>query len=180
MTSYNKDLRNKRIGNVTVLERVDNKAVKVLGIGHEWIEPPTWLCRCDCGNTWRVQQKKITDFYPKLCPSCAQSLTNSNRKNIIRNRWVNQYTHPSYNSWKAMMARCYNPNHVAYDRYGGRGITVCKRWRTSFDEFVKDMGIRPPNKSIDRINNNRGYSKSNCKWSTAIEQSRNRRNVRNR
>ena len=77
-----------------------------------------------------------------------------------------------------MIARCYNPNNAAYNRYGGRGITVCKRWR-KFENFLADMGNRPSSKySIDRIDNSGNYTRENCKWSTMKEQCRNRRNNR--
>jgi hypothetical protein len=74
-----------------------------------------------------------------------------------------------------MLMRCNEPKCTSYDRYGARGIKVCKRWHR-FENFYKDMGERPPNKSLDRINNSRGYSKSNCRWSDNNRQSRNKRN----
>lgn len=78
-----------------------------------------------------------------------------------------------------MIQRCTNPNDKRYKNYGGRGITVCKRWRNSFEKFLEDMG-EPPTKehSIDRINNNGNYCKSNCRWVTRKEQNRNKRNNR--
>lgn len=76
--------------------------------------------------------------------------------------------------WKAMRSRCNNPNIPRYKDYGGRGITVCKRW-DKFENFLADMGEAPDGHSIDRINNNKGYSPSNCKWSTPTEQNRNQR-----
>jgi hypothetical protein len=81
-----------------------------------------------------------------------------------------------------MADRCNNPNHNHYKYYGGRGIKVCKRWqgKDGFVNFLSDMGERPSLKhQIDRIDNNDGYYKENCKWSTKIEQARNRSNNRN-
>ena len=80
-----------------------------------------------------------------------------------------------YLSWIGMRHRCYNKNHADYKYYGGRGIFVCRRWRDSFENFLKDMGERPKNKSIDRINNNGSYGPWNCKWATAEEQRNNQR-----
>lgn len=80
---------------------------------------------------------------------------------------------PEYTIWGEMKARCLNKNR---ENYGGRGITVCSRW-LRFEEFIKDMGTRPSkNHSIDRIDNDKGYFKENCKWATWKEQSRNKRN----
>lgn len=82
-----------------------------------------------------------------------------------------------YFSWRCMLARCHNPKDVDYSRYGGRGIKVYEEWKHSFELFYKDMGPKPSDKhSLDRIDNEGNYGPSNCKWSTALEQSANRRN----
>ena len=82
-----------------------------------------------------------------------------------------------YSSWAAMKTRCYNLKQIGYRLWGGRGITVCSEWLNSYEQFLKDMG-RKPNKSysLDRIDNDKGYSKDNCRWSTRHEQNLNRRN----
>lgn len=77
--------------------------------------------------------------------------------------------------WNGMISRCERPNHKSYPRYGGRGITICARWRNSFVAFFEDMGPRPSLEySLDRINPNGNYEPGNCRWSTAKEQQRNR------
>ena len=84
---------------------------------------------------------------------------------------------PEYNAWIDMKQRCFNPNHQHYLHYGGRGITVCDRWKNSFEDFLADMGSRPTAKhSLDRIDNDGDYCPENCKWSTKAEQQNNRRN----
>lgn len=87
-------------------------------------------------------------------------------------------SHPLYAAWRAMLARCYDTKSKAYSSYGGRGITVCDRWRSSFHAFVDDMGERPTGASIDRIDNNGGYEPSNCRWATKQAQQRNQRVTR--
>jgi hypothetical protein len=85
-------------------------------------------------------------------------------------------SHELYYTYSAMKARCYNKNFKHYNRYGGRGIKICDRWLDSFLSFVEDVGERPENHSLDRINNDGDYEPSNCKWSTPREQSYNRSN----
>lgn len=79
-----------------------------------------------------------------------------------------------YWTWAQMIARCEDPNHPSYANYGGRGITVCERWH-DFESFTSDLGPRPSDTTLDRVNNDKGYEPSNCKWSTKQEQEQNKR-----
>lgn len=97
---------------------------------------------------------------------------------------MNVHNHSSYRVYWGMRSRCYNSNTYRYDRYGGRGITVCKRWlgESGFKNFIEDMGVRPSMKhTINRINNDGNYEPSNCEWATKHQQMMNiglsRRNI---
>ena len=86
---------------------------------------------------------------------------------------------PEYQAWRNMKKRCFNPNTKQYSDWGGRGITVCDRWKNSFENFLADMGLKPtPKHSIDRINNDDDYCLDNCRWATKAEQYNNRRSNR--
>lgn len=103
----------------------------------------------------------------------------------IRRKWTHRlaikYTDhgmshtPTYKVWSCMLERCRNPNNKDYHNYGGRGITVCKRWQETFTNFLEDMGERPKGLRLDRLNNDLGYFKDNCAWRTAREQAANTR-----
>lgn len=79
----------------------------------------------------------------------------------------------TYRSWSSMKQRCYNPKTTGYEYYGGRGVTVCAKWRGSFEAFLDDMGERPIGKTLDRINNDGPYEPGNCRWADKDTQSRN-------
>lgn len=81
---------------------------------------------------------------------------------------------PIYRTWKGMLQRCYNPKSGSFKYYGGRGITVCERWEI-FENFLEDMGARPADRSLDRINNDGNYEPGNCRWATQKEQVSNQR-----
>jgi hypothetical protein len=93
------------------------------------------------------------------------------QRHIMKNK-----DHPLYQTWAGMKTRCYNPKAANYENYGGRGITVCDRWRDDFWAFVADMGSKPAKGvSLDRRDGDGCYEPSNCRWATASEQNRNRR-----
>jgi hypothetical protein len=88
-------------------------------------------------------------------------------------------THPTYNSWYGATDRCTNRNSARYPDYGGRGITVCRRWLDSFQNFVDDMGIKPARLTLDRKNVNGHYTPRNCRWADKLTQANNKRPTKN-
>jgi hypothetical protein len=90
---------------------------------------------------------------------------------------MNKSYHPLYGRWKALLHRCRSPESTSFERYGGRGISVCERWN-KFENFLADMNPTfSPGLTIERIDNSKGYSKANCRWATYAEQARNTRNT---
>ncbi len=134
-----------------------------------------WECKCFCEAIVDVVGSALRSGHTKSCGCQSRRLTTeANIKHGMSSRKGNT---PTYNTWKRMVQRCTNPNSKEYPNYGGRGITICERW-LKFEKFLADMGERPENASIDRIDNSQGYYPDNCRWSTRSEQQRNRRNNR--
>lgn len=133
-----------------------------------------WLCLCDCGKTSKVTTDHLNSGHSKSC-GC---LIADTMGVTMRTHGLSGDRSSEYKAWSEMKARCGNPNNTSYPNYGGRGIHVCDRWLDSYPNFLEDMGPKPhPSLSLDRVKVNEGYSPENCKWSTRLEQSRNRRNV---
>ena len=127
------------------------------------------IAQCECGIIKPVLYTYIKSGRSKSC-GCVQR---NNWKNINTKHLLHNTT--EYSSWCNMKTRCTNIKYKQWKDYGGRGITVCKEWLESFEQFYKDMGPKPKGTSIDRINNNEGYKPSNCKWATRLEQRKNQR-----
>lgn len=129
-----------------------------------------WLCECTCGGTKICQTSKLRQGKNKSC-GCLM-------KEHLKSGVIKHGLHgtPEYVVWNNMKQRCLNPNSPTYPHYGGRGITICDKWRESFDNFLNDMGFRPSkNHSIGRMNNDGPYSPDNCRWESLDEQSKNKR-----
>ncbi len=133
-----------------------------------------WLCRCECGNECEVGGKELRNGHSTQCKRCQARQIGSNPKHGHA-KSGNKKASRTYRSWECMIDRCTNRKHKAYKNYGGRGITVCDRWRNSFENFLADMGMRPEGMTIDRIENDGNYEPGNCRWATLSQQRRNQR-----
>lgn len=161
------DLTGQKFGRLTALELA----------GRDQKNRISWRCSCDCGNEKTLLGSLLRTGHATSC-GCA---TVEYRKNFGARMLGHHVTHglsrtPTQKSWEAMIERCTKPRHQAYARYGGRGITVCDRWRTSFSAFIEDMGVRPDGMCLDRVDPNGNYEKANCRWATMKEQAQNKRN----
>ena len=130
-----------------------------------------WDCLCACGSTKVVRSDHLKAGKVKSCGCLASEQTASRNVLGAKHRLCNT---PTYKSWQSMRTRCLNKNSDQYPDYGARGIAVCERWN-SFECFLEDMGHRQKGTTIDRIDNDKGYEKSNCQWSTMREQENNKR-----
>lgn len=131
-----------------------------------------WLCRCDCGNEKVVFAANLGRKNTTSC-GCERKRVASKRA-----RTHGMRRSPEYRTWAGMLTRCTNPNDKSFERYGARGVTVCDRWRHSFENFFADVGPKPsPFHSLDRWPDCRGnYEPGNVRWATDDEQRRNKTN----
>ena len=157
-----KDHTGKKFGRLIVLSRAENRAGRT-----------AWSCRCDCGATTIVTGLSLVTGHTQSC-GCFQrdatSLANS-KHGFARGQA------PEYYAWKGMIRRCTDKNNKFYKNYGGRGIVVCREWM-DVERFMADMGKRPDGCSLERVDNDKGYCPSNCRWATRKEQERNKRSNR--
>lgn len=131
-----------------------------------------WLCQCDCGNKKEARVGDLRNGRTQSC-GCWQSESRKHHT-LTHGHSPRSAASPEYKSWATMLTRCTNPNSSNFRYYGGRGIKVCKRWH-QFENFLADMGQRPLGLSLDRIDNDGNYEPGNVKWSTRLEQARNKR-----
>jgi hypothetical protein len=158
------DVVGQRFGRYLVIEKSEKrtKAMKQMV-----------LCKCDCGTEREVVVGNLRSGLSTSCGCWKDEKTSARRKK----HGFSQST--MYGRYKEMIKRCYIPDHPEYKNYGGRGIKVCERWLESIENYVEDMNFPPFEKAqIDRINNDLGYSKENCRWATPQQNSLNKRKIR--
>lgn len=134
------------------------------------------ICR-QCGVSFFIRQSDVKHGRGVFCAQpCRAAWLRANPRGKTHGH-ANGNGSPTYVVWLAIKARCLNPKNPGFKNYGGRGIRVCDRWMV-FENFLADMGERPPGTSIDRIDNDCGYEPGNCRWATPIEQGQNTRRCR--
>jgi len=162
------DLTGKTFGTLTVLKRGENR--------NERKHTVYWTCKCQCGNIVNVCGDKLknqkTCSHSCKCNIGKEMITKSGRK-IIKHGFSNTRLHKI---WRDMICRCYSKNNYHGEWYRERGITICDEWKNDFIKFYNwavENGYND-NLTIERINNNKGYSPDNCKWETMLEQCHNK------
>lgn len=142
---------------------IGRKVGRLLVLSRESSE--RWLCQCDCGVIKVVWSGVLS------CGCLKREAT------VARNTSHGKSGTPEYHSWSAMRQRCYNPKTIGWAIYGGKGVRVCERWRTSFANFFADMGLKPsPTHTLDRIDGCGHYEPGNVRWADRFTQSANRSN----
>jgi hypothetical protein len=160
------DLLGKKFGRLAVVKRVENNR----------FGKSRWRCLCQCGNFCDVDGSSLIQGLTSSC-GCLHLENLLQRPPALRHGHASASDNsPTYVSWRHMWERCTNENAINFQNYGGRGITVCRRWRL-FEHFLDDMGERPAGTSIDRIDSDGNYTPGNCRWATPKQQADNRRAV---
>lgn len=158
------DIAGQKFGHLTALRTCE----KFLPSGKRYIQ---WVCRCDCGNETTAETRHLRNGKVKSCGCYARSRVGPDHPKF---KHGGRRT-PEHLAWMAARNRCQaQPGECGFERYAGRGISMGQRWRDSFENFLADMGPRPPGMSLDRIDNDGNYEPGNCRWATRAVQGRNK------
>lgn len=130
-----------------------------------------WVFKCDCGKVLSAGKQGVVTGAQLSCGCYVRE------QKAKQNRTHGLSKHPLYRTWNGMVQRCAFEHSKDYPYYGGRGVTVCERW-LDVSNFIEDMGEKPENSTLDRIDNTKGYSPDNCRWATPLAQGNNKRNNR--
>lgn len=134
---------------------------------------PMWSCKCECGRTKIINGRNLIRGLTLSCGCLRNERTRAAR--VTHGETPVTGWSREYRAWNSMKQRCFNPKHAKYNLWGGRGITVCERWRDDFTAFLEDMGRCPSGLTLDRIDNNGHYQPDNCRWASWSQQRRNQR-----
>lgn len=146
--------------------------VRFLGLSTGSAHHALWECKCDCGGLSVVTSNRLKSGNTKSCGCLGREGGNNFRHGHCS---TGEGYSGTYISWYCMKTRVLNRNRKSFKDYGGRGIGICSEWKDSFTNFLNDMGERPPGTTLDRIDNDLGYCKENCRWSDSKAQANNRR-----